>query len=98
MQRSPLTEEQRFSFLQALLTLFSSIRSCYFAFCRLCRVLTTFVQLSSVDAGGLGFANAGLGFSNAAEDRPANAFDSYREQRSGRYRSSLVKPPPTSFA
>lgn len=49
-------------------------------------------------AGGLGFANAGLGFNSAAEERPVNAFDSYREQRSGRYKSSLAKPPPTSFS
>ena len=48
-------------------------------------------------AGGLGFANAGLGFDSVAEERPVNAFDSYREQRSGRYKSSLAKPPPTSF-
>ncbi|DBA71019.1 TPA: hypothetical protein ACH3X2_011449 [Trebouxia sp. C0005] len=48
--------------------------------------------------GGLGFGNAGLGFHGAAEEQPANAFDSYREQRSGRYKSSLIKPPPTSFS
>lgn len=47
--------------------------------------------------GGLGFANAGLGFNSAAEDKPADAFDSFREQRSGRYKTSMVKPPPTSF-
>ncbi len=47
--------------------------------------------------GGLGFGNAGLGFHDAAEERPADAFDSYREQRSGRYKSSLIKPPPTIF-
>ncbi|KAL3138482.1 hypothetical protein ABBQ32_006272 [Trebouxia sp. C0010 RCD-2024] len=48
--------------------------------------------------GGLGFANAGLGFNSIAEERPANAFDSYREQRSGRYKSFLAKPPPASFS
>lgn len=47
--------------------------------------------------GGLGFGNAGLGFRDAAEERPTDAFDSYREQRSGRYKSSLIKPPPTTF-
>ena len=48
--------------------------------------------------GGLGFANAGLGFHAAAEDKPADAFDSFREQRSGRYKSSMIKPPPASFS
>lgn len=48
--------------------------------------------------GGLGFANAGLGFNAAAEDKPADAFDSFREQRSGRYKSSMIKPPPASFS
>lgn len=51
----------------------------------------------SGEGGGLGFANAGLGFNSSAEDKPANAFDSFREQRSGRYKTSMVKPPPASF-
>lgn len=48
--------------------------------------------------GGLGFANAGLGFNSAAEEKPADAFDSFREQRSGRYKTSMVKPPPVSYS
>lgn len=58
----------------------------------------TLLRPHSGAAGGLGFANAGLGFNSIAEERPANAFDSYREQRSGRYKSFLAKPPPASFS
>ena len=65
---------------------------------QLCLITCTLLRPHSVAAGGLGFANAGLGFNSVAEERPANAFDSYREQRSGRYKSSLAKPPPTSFS
>ena len=55
------------------------------------------LSVSGGGGGGLGFANAGLGFNSSAEDKPANAFDSFREQRSGRYKTSMVKPPAASF-